>query len=128
MRAQRGPPRPPRRLPQPPARLDGIRGGSELVGRHVSNGRGLTGGVRRMPSGAPQVPGRGVGMTRRRARRGHADLTPRPGAAEVDRLPRTVVARPRQREVLQDVLRAVGRPEREKAVIVVRQAAARDAR
>jgi hypothetical protein len=52
------------------------------------------------------------------------DLTSRPGTPEVDRLTWTVVARPCLLEVVQHVLRAVGRPDRQKAVIVVLEAAA----
>ena len=47
------------------------------------------------------------------------DLTPRPGTPEVDRSTRTVVIRPCLLEVVQHVLRAVGRPGREKTMIVV---------
>ncbi len=47
------------------------------------------------------------------------DLTPRPGTPEVDRPTRTVVLRPCPLEVVQHVLRAVSRPHREEAVIVV---------
>ena len=63
-------------------------------------------------------------MAARRACLGHGDLTPRPGAPQLDRSPRTVVPRPRLLEVVQDVLRAVGRPHGEEVVVVVPEAAA----
>jgi len=52
------------------------------------------------------------------------DLTPRPGTPELNRPTRTVVIRPSLLEVVQHVLRAVGRPDRQKAVIIVLEAAA----
>ena len=92
---------------------------TELVGRHVAHRRGLAGGVRGMPCRPAQVPGRGVRMAGRRAGLRPRDLAPRPGTPEVDRPTRTVVLRPRPLEVVQHVLRAVGRPHREQAMIVV---------
>ena len=52
------------------------------------------------------------------------DLTPCPGTPEVDRPTWTVVLRPCLLKVVQHVLRAVSRPDRQKAVIVVLEAAA----
>ena len=52
------------------------------------------------------------------------DLAPRPGPPKVDGPPRTVVIRPRLLEVVQHVLRAVGRPQREKVVVFVLEGAA----
>src|SRR5712664_3906593 len=52
------------------------------------------------------------------------DLTPHPGTPEVDRPTWTVVLRPCLLEVVQHVLRAVSRPDRQKAVIVVVKPAA----
>ena len=75
--------------------------------------RGLAGGVCSVPRGAGQVSGCGVGVAGRGAGLRHRDLTPRPGAPQVDRPSRTVVPRPRLFEVVQHVLRAVGRPSRE---------------
>ena|SRR5688500_4009937 len=49
--------------------------------------------------------------------------SPRPGAPELDRATWPVVVRPCPLEVGQHVLRAGGRPDREKAVIVVVEAA-----
>ena len=63
-------------------------------------------------------------MAGRRAGIGPRDLAARPGASQLDRASRTVVVRPRLLEVVEHVLRAVGRPDREKAVIVVLEAAA----
>src|SRR4026208_1390555 len=58
-------------------------------------------------------------MTGRGAGLGPRDLTPRPGTPEIDRSTWTVVRRPRPFEEVEHVLRAVSRPHREKAMIVV---------
>jgi hypothetical protein len=47
------------------------------------------------------------------------DLAASPGAPQVDRPTWTIVLRPCLLEVVQPVLRAVGRPHREKTMIVV---------
>ena len=98
---------------------DRVGRGTELVGRHVANRRGLAGSVRGMPCCPTQLSGRGVRMAGRRAGLSPRDLTPRPGTPEVDCPTWTVVLRPCPLEVVQHVLRAVGRPHREKTVIVV---------
>ena len=103
---------------------DRVGRGTQLVGRHMADRRGLAGSVRGMPCCSTQVPGRGVCMAGRRAGLRPRDLTPRPGTPEVDRPTRTVVRRPRLLEVVQHVLRAVSRPHREKAMIVVLEAPA----
>jgi hypothetical protein len=77
-----------------------------------------------MPCCPTQVSGRGVCMAGRNAGLAPRDLTPRPGTPEVDRPTWTVVLRSCLLEVVQHVLRAVGRPDRQKAVIVVLEAAA----
>jgi hypothetical protein len=58
-------------------------------------------------------------MGGRRARLPPWDFTARPGATQVDRPARTVVLRPGVLEMMQHMLRAVGRPHREEVVIVV---------
>jgi len=70
------------------------------------------------------TPPCGHGMACCRTCLRHRDLTPRPGTPQADRQSRTVVPRPSFLEVVQDMLRAVGRPHREEAVIVVPEAAA----
>ena len=97
---------------------------TELVGRHMAHRRGLAGSVRGMPCCPTQVSGRGVCMAGRRAGLSPRDLTPRPGTPEVDRPTWTFVLRPHLLEVMQHVLRAVSRPDCQKAVIVVLEAAA----
>jgi hypothetical protein len=72
-----------------------------------------------MPCCPTQVSGRGVGMAARRAGLSPRDLAPRPGSPEVDRPPWPVVLRPCLLEAVQDVLRTVGRPYREKTMIAV---------
>jgi hypothetical protein len=90
------------------------------MGRHVANGRGLTGGVRRVSWGPSEVSGGRVGVAGCRPSFGPGDLTPRPGAPEVDRVSWTTVPGPRPLEQMEHVLRAVSRPNREQAVMVVR--------
>ena len=100
-------------------RPDRVGRGTELVSRNMPHRRGLAGSVRGMPCCPTEVSGRGVGMAGRRAGLSPRDLTPRPGTPEVDCPTWTVVLRPCPLEVVQHVLRAVGRPHREKTVIVV---------
>jgi len=107
-----------------PRRPDRVGRSTELVGRHMAHRRGLAGSVRGMPCCPTQVSGRGVCMAGRRAGLSPADLTPRPGPPEVDRPTRTLVLRPCLLEVVQHVLRAVSSPDRQKAVIIVLEAAA----
>jgi hypothetical protein len=96
----------------------------ELVSRHMAHRRGLAGSIGRMPWCPAQVSGRRVCVAGRRAGLSPRDLTPRPRASEVDRPTWTVVLRPCLLEVMQHVLRAVGRPDRQKAVIAILEAAA----
>jgi hypothetical protein len=107
-----------------PRRPDRVGRSTELVGRHMAHRRGLAGSVRGMPCCPTQVSGRGVCMAGRRAGLSPRDLTPRPGTPEVDRPTWTVVLRPCLLEVVQHVLRAVSCPDRQKAVIIVLEAAA----
>jgi hypothetical protein len=107
-----------------PRRSDRVGRSTELVGRHMAHRRGLAGRVCGIPCCPTQVSGRGVCMAGRHAGLCPRDLTSRPGTPEVDRPTWTVVARPCLLEVVQHVLRAVGRPDREQAVIVVLEAAA----
>jgi hypothetical protein len=58
-------------------------------------------------------------MAARRSSLGHSDLAARPGPLELDRAPRAFVAWSRSLEVVQHVLRAVGRPDRQPAVVGV---------
>src|SRR5258705_4597296 len=102
-----------------PRRPDRIGCGSELVGRNVAHRRGLAGSVGGVPGCPTQIPGRRVRMAGRRARLCPGDLTARPRTPEVDRSTWTVVRRPGLLEVVQDVLRAVRRPQRETSMIVV---------
>jgi hypothetical protein len=102
-----------------PRSFDRVGRGSEFVGRHMADRRGLTGGVRGMPWRSSQIPGRGVGVATCRAGLHPRDLTSRPRSPEVDRSTWTIVSRPYQLEVVEHVLRAVSRPRREETMIVV---------
>ena len=90
----------------------------------MGDDRGLAGSVRGVPRSARQLSSRGHGMTTRRAGLRHGDLTSCPCAREVDGTSRTVVVRPRLLEVVEDVLGAVGGPQREQVVVVVLEGAA----
>ena len=100
-------------------RPDRVSRGTEFVGRHMADGRRLAGSVSSMPCCPTQVSGRGVGMAGRSAGLCPGDLTARPGTPEVDRPTWTVIAWPSLLEVVEHVLRAVGRPYREKTMIDV---------
>ena len=102
-----------------PLRPDRVRRGSKFVGGHMANRRGLACSVRGVPCCPTQVSGRGVCMAGGRPGHCPRDLTSRPGAPELDRPTWPVVIRPLPLEVVQHVLRAVGRPHREKAMVVV---------
>jgi hypothetical protein len=99
--------------------LDRVGRSTELVGRHMAHRRGLAGSVRGVPCCPTQPSCRSLGMAGRRAGLPPRDLTPRPGTPKVDRPTWTIVLRPLLLEVVQDVLRAVSRPHREKTMIVV---------
>ena len=109
-------------------RPDRVGRSTELMGGHMADRRGLTGGVRGMPCCPTQVPGGGVGMAGRRAGLSPCDLASRPGTPEVDGPTWTVVLRPCLLEVVQDVLGAVSRPDREKTMVVVLEGPTHDAR
>jgi hypothetical protein len=104
--------------------LDRIGGGTEFVGGNVGDHPGLTSGVCRISRSSGQVPGCGIGMASCRPCLSHRDLTPRPGTPHVDRPARTIVPRVCLLEVVQHMLRAVGRPDCEEAVVVILEAAA----
>ena len=107
-----------------PRRPDRVGRSTELVGRHMAHRRGLAGGVRGMARRPAQVSGGGVCMAGRNAGLSPPDLAPRPRTPELDRPTWTVVRGPCLLEVVQHVLRAVSRPDRQKAVNVVFEAAA----
>jgi hypothetical protein len=65
--------------------FDRIGRGAELVRGNVSDGRRLARGVGGMARGALQIPGRAHGMTARRARLHHPDLTAHPSPRMFDR-------------------------------------------
>lgn len=100
--------------------FDRIGGRTELVRGDVGDGRGLGSSVRGMPGCPPQLSGRGVGMAGRRARLGHRDLAPHPGADLLDRLARSRVRRLSRLEEVKDCAprtlpptgRATGDPHR----------------
>ena len=94
-------------------RPDRLGRGSELVGRNMAHCRGLAGSVRRVSWRPSQIPGRCVRMAARSAGLGPRDLTSRPCTPEVDPLTWPVVLRSHHLEVVQHVLRAVSRPDRE---------------
>jgi hypothetical protein len=105
-------------------RPDRVGRSTQLVGRHMTNRRGLAGGVCGMPWCPTQVSGGSVGMAGRRAGLCPRNLTPRPGTPEVDRPAWTVVPRPCAFEMVQHVLRAVSGPHRQKTMVVVLEAPA----
>jgi len=90
----------------------------------MAHRRGLAGSVRGMPRCPTQISGRSVCVAGRCAGFYPPDLAPRPGPPEVDCPPWSVVLGPCLLEVVQHVLGAVSRPDCQKAVIVVLEAAA----
>ena len=94
----------------------------------MAHPRGLAGSVCGIPCCATQVSGRRVGVAGRCAGHRPRDLTPRPRTTELDRPTWTVVLRTHLLEVVQHVLRAVGRPYREQTMIAVLRGCRPDAR
>lgn len=97
-----------RRCPGGP---DRVGRSAQLVGSHMRHRDGLAGGVRRLSRSAGHLSSCGVRGKRGRVGLLHPDLTPRPGPPQVDRPARTIVLRPCLLEVMQHMLRAVGRSE-----------------
>src|SRR3954454_24991289 len=77
-----------------------------------------------MPGCAGEVSGCRVGVACRRASLSPRDFPACPRPPEVDRPTRTLVVRPCPLEVVEHVLRAVGRPHREEAMVPILEAAA----
>jgi hypothetical protein len=87
------------------------------VGGDVGHGRRLGSRIRGVPRGTGQVPGRRVGVTGRRPGLGHRHLAASPGPATLDRSPRAIVVGTKLLEVVEDVLGAARRPDREPVMI-----------
>jgi hypothetical protein len=100
---------------------DGIRGRTQLVRRDVRRGGGLRSGVGGVARRTPKVPGSGVRVTGGRPGDGHGDLAPGPRPGQLDGVLRTLVVRADPLEMLEDVRGAVGRPHRERVVVIIRQ-------
>ena len=95
-----------------------------LVGGDVSDRSGLTGGMRRLPWGAGEVPRRGVRVASGSTCLRHRYLASRPRTCLLDRPARALVSRTHLLEQMQHVFSAIGRPRGEKPVIRVLQLAA----
>ena len=94
-------------------RPDRIGRGTQLMGCDMAHRGRLSGSVRGKPGRPTQVSGRGIGMAGRCPRLRPRDLTPRPRSRQGNRPSWTVVLGAHRLEVIEDVLRTVGRPERE---------------
>jgi hypothetical protein len=103
---------------------DRVRRCTELVGGDMSDSGGLAGGVRGLARRPFQVPSGGVGVTGGGPCLGHAHLAAHPRTYLLDRPTRAVVGRPHLLEEGQDVLRTIGGPLSEKAVIGILESAA----
>jgi hypothetical protein len=90
----------------------------------MAHRRGLAGGVRGVPCCPTQVSRGGVRMAARSAGVPPGDLASRPRTPKVDRTSRTIVPGLGLLEVVEHVLRAVSRPDRQEVMIVVLEAAA----
>ena len=102
-----------------PGGLDRVGGGAEFVGRHMRHRRGLTGGERGVPSRSAQLSCRSLGMAGRIPGLRHLDIAARPCPRQLDRPAGPRIRRLSRLEEVQNVLRAVGRPYREEAMVVV---------
>jgi hypothetical protein len=104
-------------------RLDRVCRRAELVRRDVGHRRRLAGGVGGVPRCALQRPRRAHRVATRRPRRGHRDLAARPRPHLFDRLARPSVRRLHRLEQVQHVLRARRRPQRQQAMVLIRERA-----
>jgi hypothetical protein len=100
-------------------RLDCVGRCAEFVGGDMSYRRGLPGSIRRMPRGTGQIPCSGLRMAGCRAGLRHRDLAPYPSSRLLDCLARSRVGRLHRLKQRQHVLRAVGCPLSEDAMIRV---------
>jgi hypothetical protein len=91
---------------------------AQVVGWHVRNCHGLSGGKGRLLCGTRGLSGRRVSESGRAGLR-HRDLPAPPGTRQLDRAARPVVTGARLLEVVQHVPGAIGRPEREAVMIGV---------
>ncbi len=83
----------------------------------MRDGSGLSGGKRGVPGRPLKISRRGVRMASRGARLDHPDLSVDPGASSIDGLTRSLVPGLDRFEEIENVLGAVGRPQREQMVI-----------
>lgn len=103
--------------------LDGIGGSTQFVCSDVRDGPGLARRVRSIPGRPPQVPGRAHRMSTRGASLHHLDLTTCPSPGMLDRLAGSRVLRVGHLKQVENVLCARCRPQRQKLVVRIGQAA-----
>ena len=101
--------------------FDGVSSSTELVRGDVCDDRRLPGSVGGIPCCANQVSGRAHGMAAYGAGLHHHDFATRPRAGLFDGLTRSRVVRPNRLEVVQHVLGARGRPQRQEPMVGVRE-------
>lgn len=106
-----------------PYGFDGIGGSTQFVCSDVRDGPGLARRVRSIPGRPPQVPGRAHRMSTRRASLHHLDLTTCPSPGMLDRLAGPGVLRVGHLKQVENVLCARCRPQRQKVVVRIGQAA-----
>ena len=97
---------------------------AQIVGCHVTHRSGLPGCMSRFFGGALHLPGRRIGGKGGHASLSPRDLTPRPGAPQLDGPARTIVPRFRLLEEMQHVLRTISRPHGKKMMISILESAA----
>lgn len=101
--------------------LDGIGGGAEVVLGDVSDAGRLAGGEGGEACRPGEGPSRAHGVPAHRSSLHHRQLSSRPGPGGSDGFTGAVVTGPVLLEVLEDVLGAIGCPQREALVVLVRE-------
>ncbi len=96
---------------------DRIGGCTQFVSCNMSHRYGVSGCSSRFLRSPERLSGRSVCCKGGRAGLSHRNLTPRPSARLFNRSARTAVTGLRLLEEVQDVLRAIGRPQCKKAMI-----------
>ena len=100
---------------------DRVGGRSQFVGGDMGHGYGLAGRQGGKFRRADKVPRRGVGMARGRMGLLHGNAAIHPLRGKLDRATRPPIVRAGLLEIVEDMFRAAGSPDRQEMVVLIRQ-------